>query len=249
MKNWKAKTRKKAVFCVYVIFWEQSGQAGVENGAMLTTFQIYFRTHHFIVKFSKFSSPQAIRGHWPPNQNPADVPGSAIWLLIQRSTCTSIQARSQHNEINWTKLQFTTANVNSDSPTGIHVLRTKRPIFATAPSANRQEVGRDADALDQLTLRRTVSASSGKFSSDQFMCREQTFYANFVHHCPVPCFSQPPSRLIIITIATSWTGVHITAKYTTLVTNSGLRWVQTMWRGNSRRRHWKKSHCKLLFRL
>jgi len=38
MKNWKAKTSKKAVFYVYVIFWEQSGQAGVEYGAMLTTY-------------------------------------------------------------------------------------------------------------------------------------------------------------------------------------------------------------------
>ena len=27
--------------------------------------QIYFRMHHFVVKFSKFSSPQATRGHWP----------------------------------------------------------------------------------------------------------------------------------------------------------------------------------------
>ena len=35
--------------------------------------QIYFRTHHFVVKFSKFSSPAAARGHWPPNQNPADA--------------------------------------------------------------------------------------------------------------------------------------------------------------------------------
>jgi len=26
-------------------------------------FQIYFRMHHFVVKFSKFSSPQAARGH------------------------------------------------------------------------------------------------------------------------------------------------------------------------------------------
>ena len=28
--------------------------------------QIYFRMHHFVVKFSKFSSPQAARGHCPP---------------------------------------------------------------------------------------------------------------------------------------------------------------------------------------
>jgi len=50
-------TQKRAVFYVYVIFSEQSGQAGVENGAMLTTFiliQIYFRMHRFVVKFSNF---------------------------------------------------------------------------------------------------------------------------------------------------------------------------------------------------
>ena len=39
--GWKMKRRKhakRAVFYVFVIFWEQSGQAGVENGAMLTTY-------------------------------------------------------------------------------------------------------------------------------------------------------------------------------------------------------------------
>ena len=30
--------QKRAVFYVYVIFWEQSEQAGVENGDMLTTY-------------------------------------------------------------------------------------------------------------------------------------------------------------------------------------------------------------------
>jgi len=30
--------QKRAVFYVYVIFREQSGQAGVENGAVLTTY-------------------------------------------------------------------------------------------------------------------------------------------------------------------------------------------------------------------
>jgi len=43
--------QKRAVSSVYVIFWEQSGQAGVQNGAMLA-----------VVKFSKFSSSQAARG-------------------------------------------------------------------------------------------------------------------------------------------------------------------------------------------
>ena len=35
--------------------------------------QIYFRIHHFVVKFLIFYSPQAARGHWPPIQNPADA--------------------------------------------------------------------------------------------------------------------------------------------------------------------------------
>ena len=34
--------------------------------------------HHFVVKFTKFSSPQAAMGHWSPNQNPADVPASSM---------------------------------------------------------------------------------------------------------------------------------------------------------------------------
>jgi len=28
---------------VHVIFWEQSGQAGVENGAVLTTYSFWYR--------------------------------------------------------------------------------------------------------------------------------------------------------------------------------------------------------------
>ena len=49
--------------------------------------QIYSRMHHFVVKFSKFSSPQAAREHWPPNQNLADaletvlsVSCQAVWI-------------------------------------------------------------------------------------------------------------------------------------------------------------------------
>ena len=34
--------------------------------------QIYFRMHHFVVKYSKKFSPQAARGIDPPSQNPAD---------------------------------------------------------------------------------------------------------------------------------------------------------------------------------
>jgi len=45
--------------------------------------QIYFRMHHFVVKFSKFSSLQAARGHWPPNQNLADVHGSKVVPVLE----------------------------------------------------------------------------------------------------------------------------------------------------------------------
>jgi len=44
--GWKIKKRKHtkiAVFYVCVIFWEQSGRAGVENGAMLTTYLFRYR--------------------------------------------------------------------------------------------------------------------------------------------------------------------------------------------------------------
>jgi len=61
------------------IFREQSGQAGVENGAMLTTLfiQIYtvgllhapFRSQIFKICFASGG-----KGALTPNQNPADVP-------------------------------------------------------------------------------------------------------------------------------------------------------------------------------
>ena len=38
--------------------------------------------HHFVVKFSKFSFPQAARGHSPPNQNPVDVPARTPTSLL-----------------------------------------------------------------------------------------------------------------------------------------------------------------------
>jgi len=37
--------QKRAIFYVYVIFREQSGQADVENGAMLTTYLFRYRPY------------------------------------------------------------------------------------------------------------------------------------------------------------------------------------------------------------
>ena len=59
---------------------------------------IYFRVHHFVVKFSKFSSPQAARGHWPPpNRNPADVPACCCYSVgyICGRTRLSLRSRRQ----------------------------------------------------------------------------------------------------------------------------------------------------------
>ena len=48
--------RKSSFLYVYVIFWEQSGQTGVENGAMLTTYLFRYTSECTISKsdFQKF---------------------------------------------------------------------------------------------------------------------------------------------------------------------------------------------------
>ena len=66
---------------------QQSGQAGVENGAMLTTF-IYsdilqnapFRSQIFLIFFAS-GGKGALTPH---NQNPADVPGSVVCRLAMK---------------------------------------------------------------------------------------------------------------------------------------------------------------------
>jgi len=78
--EWKIKKRKHAkkssFLCLcYILRADRAGRCRERRCADHIFIQIYFRMHYFVVKFSKFSSPQAARGHWPPNQNPADVPG------------------------------------------------------------------------------------------------------------------------------------------------------------------------------
>ena len=60
-------TQKRAVFCVcYILRAIKAGRCREQRYADHIFIQIYFRMHHFVVKFSKFSSPQVARGHWPP---------------------------------------------------------------------------------------------------------------------------------------------------------------------------------------
>ena len=81
MKKIKSENmQKRAVFYVYVIFSEQSGQAGVENGAMLTTYLFRYRPilTECTISWSNFQNFLCLRrqgGIEPPNPNPADDPG------------------------------------------------------------------------------------------------------------------------------------------------------------------------------
>jgi len=57
--------QKRAVFYVYAYILRAiaAGRCRERRYADNIFIQIYFRTHYFVVKFSKFSSPQAVRGH------------------------------------------------------------------------------------------------------------------------------------------------------------------------------------------
>jgi len=62
----KAKTCKKEQFSMFMLYFESNQGRQVYREwryADHTFIQIYFRLHHFVVKFSKFSSPKATRVH------------------------------------------------------------------------------------------------------------------------------------------------------------------------------------------
>ena len=70
--------QKSSLLCLcYILRAIGTGRCRQRRYADHIFIQIYFRMHNFVVKFSKFSSPQVARGHWPPYQNPADVPASS----------------------------------------------------------------------------------------------------------------------------------------------------------------------------
>jgi len=61
----------------YILRAIEAGRCRERRYADHIFIQIYFRMHHFVVKFSKFSSPQEARVIDPHNQNPADVPAQS----------------------------------------------------------------------------------------------------------------------------------------------------------------------------
>jgi len=102
MKNKKSEnTQKRAVF-VYILRAIRVGRCGERRYADHVFIQMYFRMHHFVVKFSKFSSPQAARGGVdPPNQNPADIPvysSLLMTLMIRYDTrcCSNVRSQADH---------------------------------------------------------------------------------------------------------------------------------------------------------
>ena len=66
--GWKINKRKHAKkssfpYLCYILRAIRAGRYRERRYADHIFIQIYFRMHHFVVKFS---SPQAARGHWPP---------------------------------------------------------------------------------------------------------------------------------------------------------------------------------------
>jgi len=68
--------QKREQFSMFMLYFEQSGQAGVENGAMMTTYLCRYSSE-CTISLSNFQNFLRLRrqgGIDPPNQNPADVP-------------------------------------------------------------------------------------------------------------------------------------------------------------------------------
>jgi len=77
LKSANIQKEQFSMLC-YILRAIRAGRCREQRYADHIFIQVYFRMHHFVVTFAKFSSPQAARG-----QNPADVPGLAWW--VQRS--------------------------------------------------------------------------------------------------------------------------------------------------------------------
>jgi len=98
LKSENMQKEQFSMFMLYILRAIRAGRCRQRRYADHIFIHIYFRMHHFVVKFSKFSSPQATRGHWPHNQNPADVPDSASFYQLWTNWTNS--------EINWDIVQY-----------------------------------------------------------------------------------------------------------------------------------------------
>ena len=99
---------KKAVFYVYVIFWEQSGQAGVEALCWPPIYSDILQNAPFRSQIF-FASSQVARGHWPPNQNPADVPGDTLTFNTVSCPCNGLVRVVLPSTSHWLTLHYINA--------------------------------------------------------------------------------------------------------------------------------------------
>jgi len=135
--EWKIKKRKHAkkssFLCLcYILRAIRAGRCREQRYADHIFIQLYFRMHHFVVIFSKFPSPQAARGHWTHNQNPADVlepiPVSG-WQL--RNWCPNMAVRQprQPNSGCWRKSRRRSNHLllvcAGDTGSGVRTLKSR----------------------------------------------------------------------------------------------------------------------------
>jgi len=59
----KSENMQKEQFSMFMLYFESNPGRQCRERRYAIFIQIYFRMHHFVVKFSKFYSPQAARGH------------------------------------------------------------------------------------------------------------------------------------------------------------------------------------------
>jgi len=76
MKNYRAKTCKKEQFSEWVGWGERRCADHIFT-------RVYFRMHHFVVNFSKFSLPHEATGHCPPQPKSC----GRSWLFVRVCSC------------------------------------------------------------------------------------------------------------------------------------------------------------------
>jgi len=77
-------TKKSSFLCsCYILIAIRADRCRERRYADHLFIQIYFRMHHLVVRFSKFSSPQAAKGHWSPL--PKSCGRSCSTLLLEKA--------------------------------------------------------------------------------------------------------------------------------------------------------------------
>ena len=84
----KSENMQKKQFSMFMLYFESNQGRGCRERryADHIFIQIYFRMHHFVVKFSKIFFASGGKGALPPNQNLADVPDLRVRVVPTSQT-------------------------------------------------------------------------------------------------------------------------------------------------------------------